>query len=36
MPPIPVTAVRIEPQTVPVNFEYVGVAERSGQESRAI
>lgn len=29
MPPIPVTAVRIEPQTVPVNFEYVGVAESS-------
>lgn len=28
-PPIPVTAMRVELQTVPINFEYVGVAESS-------
>ena len=28
-PPVPVTAMRIEPQTIPANFEYVGVGESS-------
>ena len=27
--PIPVTAIRVEPQTIPANFEYVGVGESS-------
>lgn len=28
-PPVPVSAVKIEPHTIPANFEYVGVAESS-------
>ncbi len=28
-PPTPVTAIRVEPQTIPANFEYVGVGESS-------
>jgi membrane fusion protein (multidrug efflux system) len=28
-PPIAVTAIRVEPQTIPANFEYVGVGESS-------
>lgn len=27
--PVPVTAIRVEPQTIPANFEYVGVGESS-------
>lgn len=29
MPPVPITAIRMEPQTVPANFEFVGVGESS-------
>ncbi len=29
MPPVPVTAVRIEPETIPADFEFIGVAESS-------
>jgi membrane fusion protein (multidrug efflux system) len=29
MPPIPVTVIRVEPQTIPANFEYIGVGESS-------